>query len=84
MRNRLADLADALQTVTENAELRARQSDCFIRDLRHANDALLAAFDRSKRRTLAKITRMQDQQRVMKERYEAQIRLLKTAKADNP
>lgn len=87
LKKNFADLSLALECLSKNAELRAAKSDDLINDLKRANGALLAGFERSKRKYQNKICKLYQQLAISSERFQLQIKELKSrlnsADADN-
>ncbi|XP_022253038.1 colorectal mutant cancer protein-like isoform X2 [Limulus polyphemus] len=77
LKTRIQELVNTLEKVTKNSELRAQQSAEFVNDLKRANSALVMAFEKTKKKTQARVKKLEQQMAVMSERYNAQTRLLK-------
>uniref|UniRef100_A0A914XF96 Uncharacterized protein n=1 Tax=Plectus sambesii TaxID=2011161 RepID=A0A914XF96_9BILA len=61
LKERLADLLDATSAASEASTMRQTQTESFLLDLRNANQALLRALDRQKRKQREKILRLDEQ-----------------------
>ncbi|XP_076323234.1 colorectal mutant cancer protein-like isoform X2 [Tachypleus tridentatus] len=77
LKTRIQELVNTLEKVTKNSELRAQQSAEFVNDLKRANSALVMAFEKAKKKTQARVKKLEQQMAVMSERHNAQTRLLK-------
>lgn len=77
LKARIDELVGTLEKITKNAELRSQQSAEFVNDLKRANSALVSAFEKMKKKNMAKLRRAELQMAAMSERYNSQVQMLK-------
>ncbi|XP_046688739.1 colorectal mutant cancer protein isoform X2 [Homalodisca vitripennis] len=77
LRERLKEVASTLERVSRNAELRQRQASELATELKTANSALVQSLERCKRKSQARLRRLDTQMLAMVERHAAQVRTLK-------
>ncbi|KAL3234179.1 hypothetical protein MRX96_022696 [Rhipicephalus microplus] len=77
LKARVDELVATLEKITKNAELRSRQSAEFVDDLKRANSALVSAFEKVKKKNMAKLRRVELQMAAMSERHNSQVQMLK-------
>ncbi|GAB6027868.1 hypothetical protein CHUAL_002085 [Chamberlinius hualienensis] len=74
LKTRIQELVTALDKVTRNSELRQQQSIEFVNELKRGNGALIATFERSKKKYQSKIKKLEQQIATLSERNMAQVR----------
>ncbi|KAH7951532.1 hypothetical protein HPB52_010279 [Rhipicephalus sanguineus] len=78
LKARIDELVATLEKITKNAELRSRQSAEFVDDLKRANRqglclfALVSAFEKVKKKNMAKLRKVELQMAAMSERHNSQ------------
>ncbi|KAK8776955.1 hypothetical protein V5799_029698 [Amblyomma americanum] len=77
LKARIDELVGTLEKITKNAELRSQQSAEFVNDLKRANSALVSAFEKMKKKNMAKLRRAELQMAAMSERHNSQVQMLK-------
>nr|XP_022311817.1 colorectal mutant cancer protein-like isoform X1 [Crassostrea virginica] len=77
LKSRVQELVIALEKLSRNSEIRHQQSAEFVSDLKKANSALIAAFEKTKKKYQGKLKKLEFQIQALTERYEAQIHMLK-------
>lgn len=77
LKARVDELVATLEKITKNAELRSRQSAEFVDDLKRANSALVSAFEKVKKKNMAKLRKVELQMAAMSERHNSQVQMLK-------
>ncbi|XP_048749887.2 colorectal mutant cancer protein-like isoform X2 [Ostrea edulis] len=77
LKSRVQELVVALEKLSRNSEIRHQQSAEFVNDLKKANSALIAAFEKTKKKYQGKLKKLEFQIQALTERYEAQIHMLK-------
>ena len=58
---RVSELVAALDTLSRNSELQQTQSEEFIADLKRANAALIAAFEKARKKYQLRIKKLESQ-----------------------
>ncbi|XP_074661167.1 colorectal mutant cancer protein-like [Tubulanus polymorphus] len=74
---RVHELVTAMERLSRNAETRHQQSAEFVNDLKRANNALISAFEKAKKKYQSRVRRLETQIDSQTERYETQIKELK-------
>ncbi|XP_054258017.1 colorectal mutant cancer protein-like [Macrosteles quadrilineatus] len=77
LRERLKEVAGTLERVSRNAELRQRQATELTNELKTANNTLVQTLERCKRKSQARLRRLDTQMLNMVEQHAAQVRTLK-------
>nr|XP_034320672.1 colorectal mutant cancer protein-like isoform X1 [Crassostrea gigas] len=77
LKSRVQELVVALEKLSRNSEIRHQQSAEFVSDLKKANSALIAAFEKTKKKYQGKLKKLEFQIQALTERYEAQVHMLK-------
>lgn len=77
LKSRVHELVSTLEKITQNSEVRHKQSAEFVNDLKRANSALITAFEKAKKRYQGKLKKLEIQLKSVTERYETQIQILK-------
>lgn len=77
LRERLKEVASTLERVSRNAELRQRQAAELTNELKNSNSALVQSLERCKRKSQAKLCKLETQMFAMVERHATQVRTLK-------
>uniref|UniRef100_A0A1B6E8N5 EF-hand domain-containing protein n=1 Tax=Clastoptera arizonana TaxID=38151 RepID=A0A1B6E8N5_9HEMI len=77
LKERLKEVASTLERVSRNAELRQRQAADLTTKLKTDNSALVQSLERCKRKSQARLRRLEVQMLAMVERHEAQVRSFK-------
>ncbi|KAK3093091.1 hypothetical protein FSP39_010966 [Pinctada imbricata] len=73
LKARVQELVIALEKLSRNSEIRHQQSAEFVNDLKRANSALIAAFDKAKKKYQGKLKKLEVQIQSLTERYEGQV-----------
>ncbi|KAL5019871.1 hypothetical protein ScPMuIL_002763 [Solemya velum] len=76
LKGRVQELVSALEKLSRNSETRHQQSADFVNDLKRANSALIAAFDKAKKKYQSRVKKMESQVQNVTEKYETQLRHL--------
>jgi hypothetical protein len=74
---RLQELVNAIDTLSRNSEQRQLQSAEFINDLKRANSALIAAYEKAKKKHSSRLKKLETQMKAMCDRHETTVRMLK-------
>ena len=77
LKSRVDELVTTLEKLTRNSEARHQQSADFVDDLKRANAALVAAFEKAKKKHLSKVKKMEATIQSMTERHECAVDGLK-------
>ncbi|XP_054258282.1 colorectal mutant cancer protein-like isoform X3 [Macrosteles quadrilineatus] len=77
LRERLKEVAGTLERVSRNAELRQRQATELTNELKTTNNTLVQTLERCKRKSQARLRRLDTQMLNMVEQHAAQVRTLK-------
>lgn len=77
LKARVNELVAALEKLTRNSEARHQQSADFVDDLKRANAALVTAFEKTKKKHIGKVKKMEAQIHAMAERHESTVDALK-------
>ena len=77
LKARVDELVTTLEKLTRNSEARHQQSADFVDDLKRANAALVAAFEKAKKKHVGKVKKMEAQIQAMSERHESVVDVLK-------
>jgi predicted nucleic acid-binding Zn-ribbon protein len=78
LKERVHELMKTLEKLSKNSELRYQQSAGFVNELKKANGALVCAFEKAKKKYVAKMKKMELQTELMTERHESQMALMKS------
>lgn len=77
LKARINELVDALETLSKNSETRHQQTAEYVADLKKANGALVAAYEKAKKKHGARLRKLEQQMITMVERHDAQVRTMK-------
>ena len=77
LKSRVDELVATLEKLTRNSEARHQQSADFVDDLKRANAALVAAFEKAKKKHVSKIKKMESQIVMMREKHENTVGVLR-------
>ncbi|XP_032228543.1 colorectal mutant cancer protein isoform X2 [Nematostella vectensis] len=77
LRARIKELMEALESLSKNSENRHTQTAEYVCDLKRANGALVAAYEKAKKKHGARLRKLEQQMMTMVERHDAQVRTLK-------
>lgn len=73
LKARINELVDALETLSKNSETRHQQTAEYVADLKKANGALVAAYEKAKKKHGARLRKLEQQMITMVERHDAQV-----------
>ena len=74
MKYRIRELVDALENLSKNSESQNQQAGEYIADLKRANGALVAAYEKAKRKHTTRVKKLESQMMAMMEKHEKQVR----------
>lgn len=77
LKSRIRELVDTLENLSKNSESRHQQAGEYIADLKRANGALVAAYEKAKRKHTARVKKLESQMMAMMEKHEKQISSLR-------
>ena len=75
LKARIRELVDTLENLSKNAESRHQQAGEYIADLKRANGALVAAYEKAKRKHTTRVKKLESQMMTMMEKHEKQVGL---------
>lgn len=74
LKARIQELVETLETLSKNSETRHQQTAEYVADLKKANGALVAAYEKAKKKHGARLRKLEQQMITMVERHDAQVR----------
>ncbi|KAH9510240.1 hypothetical protein Btru_042527, partial [Bulinus truncatus] len=77
LKNRISELMSTLEKISRNSESRHKQSAEFVNDLKRANSALIAAFDKAKKKYQGRLKKMEGQLKSVCDKYETETSSLR-------
>lgn len=77
LKARIQELVETLETLSKNSETRHQQTAEYVADLKKANGALVAAYEKAKKKHGARLRKLEQQMITMVERHDAQVRTMK-------
>ncbi|CAL1548279.1 unnamed protein product [Lymnaea stagnalis] len=77
LKNRVSELMSTLEKISRNSESRHKQSAEFVNDLKRANSALIAAFDKAKKKYQGRLKKMEGQLKNLRDKYEMETTALR-------
>ncbi|KAI8779565.1 colorectal mutant cancer protein, partial [Biomphalaria glabrata] len=77
LKNRISELMSTLEKISRNSESRHKQSAEFVNDLKRANSALIAAFDKAKKKYQGRLKKMEVQLKSVCDKYESDTSALR-------
>lgn len=73
MKARIQELVETLESLSKNSETRHQQTAEYVADLKKANGALVAAYEKAKKKHGARLRKLEQQMITMVERHDAQV-----------
>lgn len=73
MKQRIQELVDTLEKLSKNSEIRHKQTNEYISDLKRANGALVTAYEKAKKRHAGRLKKFEQQLVGMAEKYQSQV-----------
>ncbi|KAJ7393974.1 hypothetical protein OS493_003645 [Desmophyllum pertusum] len=77
LKARIQELVETLESLSKNSETRHQQTAEYVADLKKANGALVAAYEKAKKKHGARLRKLEQQMITMVERHDAQVRTMK-------
>ncbi|XP_066933133.1 colorectal mutant cancer protein-like isoform X3 [Clytia hemisphaerica] len=77
LKQRIQELVDTLETLSKNSEIRHKQTNEYISDLKRANGALVTAYEKAKKRHARRLKKFEQQVVQIVEKYQYQVKQLK-------
>lgn len=77
LKARIHELVEALESLSKNSETRHQQTAEYVADLKKANGALVAAYEKAKKKHGTRLRKLEQQMITMVERHDAQVRTMK-------
>ncbi|XP_059166215.1 colorectal mutant cancer protein-like [Physella acuta] len=77
LKSKVSELMSTLEKISRNSESRHKQSAEFVNDLKRANSALIAAFDKAKKKYQGRLKKMEGQLKNMRDKYEIETTALR-------
>lgn len=74
LKSRIRELVDTLEKQSKSTESRHQQAGEYISDLKRANGALVAAYEKAKKKHTARVKKLESQMMAMMEKHEKQVR----------
>ena len=74
LKARIQELVETLESMSKNNESRHTQTAEYISDLKRANGALVAAYEKAKKKHGARLRKLESQMMSLVERHDAQVR----------
>lgn len=71
---RIKELMEALESLSKNSETRHTQTAEYVSDLKRANGALVAAYEKAKKKHAARLRKLEQQMISVVERHDIQVR----------
>ena len=68
-------MVETLESLSKNSETRHQQTAEYVADLKKANGALVAAYEKAKKKHGARLRKLEQQMITMVERHDAQVRM---------
>lgn len=75
LRIRIKELMEALESLSKNSETRHTQTAEYVSDLKRANGALVAAYEKAKKKHAARLRKLEQQMISVVERHDVQVRI---------
>lgn len=75
LKARIQELVETLESLSKNSETRHQQTAEYVADLKKANGALVAAYEKAKKKHGARLRKLEQQMITMVERHDAQVRM---------
>lgn len=76
LRIRIKELMEALESLSKNSETRHTQTAEYVSDLKRANGALVAAYEKAKKKHAARLRKLEQQMISVVERHDTQVRVV--------
>ena len=73
LKARIQELVETLESMSKNNESRHTQTAEYISDLKRANGALVAAYEKAKKKHGARLRKLESQMMSLVERHDAQV-----------
>lgn len=73
LKARIQELVETLETLSKNSEIRHQQTAEYVSDLKKANGALVAAYEKAKKKHGTRLRKLEQQMMTMVERHDAQV-----------
>lgn len=73
LKARIQELVETLESLSKNSETRHQQTAEYVADLKKANGALVAAYEKAKKKHGARLRKLEQQMITMVERHDAQV-----------
>ncbi|XP_046858847.1 colorectal mutant cancer protein-like isoform X2 [Xenia sp. Carnegie-2017] len=77
LKSRIRELVDTLEKQSKSTESRHQQTGEYISDLKRANGALVAAYEKAKKKHTTRVKKLESQMMTMMEKHEKQISSLR-------
>ena len=75
LKQRIHELVNTLDTLSKNSEIRHKQTNEYISDLKRANGALVTAYEKAKKKHASRLKKFEQQLVQMAEKYQSQVSL---------
>ena len=73
LKARIQELMETLETLSKNSEVRHQQTAEYVADLKKANGALVAAYEKAKKKHGARLRKLEQQMIALVERHDKQV-----------
>ena len=79
LKQRIQELVETLEKLSSNSEIRHKQTNEYIADLKRANGALVTAYEKAKKRHARRLKKFEQQVVQIVEKYQYQVNIPRVA-----